>query len=170
MRILILIMLAVLSAFGQDQSTDSEAACGPLDVKLAVKPDDSRHAVSQPGLGKALIYFIQEAGSANCLLGPCVTRIGLDGTWVGAFKHNSYFSVSVDPGEHHSCMNVQSPTPLGKLTAFAHVTAEAGKVYYMGTRAAVRTGTTHLEIEPIDSDQAKHLIASSPLSVSHPKQ
>jgi hypothetical protein len=33
----------------------------------------------------------------------------------------------------------------------------------------VRTGTTRLEIEPIDSDQAKHLIASSSLSVSHPK-
>jgi hypothetical protein len=170
MRIIILVLLSAAFAFGQDQSTDIEVACGPKDVSLAVKPDDSRHTVTQPEPGKALIYFVQETGSATCLLGPCVTRIGLDGTWVGAFKHNSYFSVSVDPGEHHACMNVQSPTPLGKLTAFAHVTVEAGKVYYMGTRAFVRTGTTRLEIEPIDSDQAKHLIASSPLSVSHSKQ
>jgi len=170
MRIIVLVMLSVVFAFAQDQSTEIEAACGPKDVSLAVKPDDSRHEVSQPEPGKALIYFVRETGSANCLFGPCVTRIGLDGTWVGAFKHNSYFSVSVDPGEHHSCMNVQSPTPLGKLTAFARVTVEAGKIYYMGTRASVSTGTTRLEIEPIDGDEAKHLIASSPLSVSHPKR
>jgi len=97
-------------------------------------------------------------------------RIGLDGAWVGAFKRNSYFSVSVEPGEHHACMNLQSGTPLGKLVAFAHVTAEAGKVYYLGTKVFVRTSTTRLEMEPIDSDQSKHLIASLPLSVLQPKK
>jgi hypothetical protein len=34
----------------------------------------------------------------------------------------------------------------------------------------VRTSTTRLEIDPIDSDQAKYLIASSPLSVSQQKK
>lgn len=170
MRIMILVTLLTVSAFAQDQSADVRTACGPQGVSLAVKQDDSQHTLSQPQPGKALIYFVQETGAANCLLGACVTRIGLDGAWVGAFKHNSYFSVSVDPGEHHACMNVQSPTPLGKLVAFAHVTVEAGKVYYLGTKAFVRTSTTRLEIDPIDSDQAKYLIASSPLSVSQPKK
>jgi hypothetical protein len=117
MRIIILLMLLTVFAFAQDQSADIVAACGPKDVNLAVKADDSRHTVSQPDPGKALIYFVKETGSAICLLGPCVTSIWLDGPWVGAFKHNSYFSISVDPGEHHACMNVQSPTPLGKLMA-----------------------------------------------------
>ena len=170
MRVMILVALLAVSAFAQDQSADVRAACGPQDVNLAVKQDDSQHAVAQPQPGKALIYFVQETGSATCLLGPCVPRIGLDGAWVGAFKHNSYFAVSVDPGEHHACMNVQSPTPLGKLVAFAQVTVEAGKVYYLGTKASVRTSTTRLEIDPIDSDQAKYLIASSPLSVSQQKK
>jgi hypothetical protein len=67
-------------------------------------------------------------------------------------------------------MNVQSPGPLGKLAAFAHITVEAGKVYYLGTKAFVRTSTTRLEIDPIDADQARYLIASSPLSVSQPKK
>jgi hypothetical protein len=170
MRIILLVTLLAVTALAQDQSADiGGAACGPKDVRFAVKQGNSQHTPSQPESGKALIYFVQETGSANCLLGACVTRIGLDGAWVGAFKHNSYFFVSVDLGEHHACMNVQSPTPLGKLVAFAHVTAEAGKVYYLGTHASVRTGTTRLQIDPIDGDQAKYLIASSPLSVSHPK-
>jgi hypothetical protein len=170
MRVMILVMLLTVSAFAQEQSADVSAACGPQDVDLSVKQDGSQHTLSQPQPGKALIYFIQETGSATCLLGPCVTRIGLDGAWVGAFKHNSYFFVSVDPGEHHACMNVQSPTPLGKLMAFAQVTAEAGKIYYLGTKASARTSTTRLEIDPMDSDQAKYLIGSSPLSVSQQKK
>jgi Protein of unknown function (DUF2846) len=125
--------------------------------------------MAQPEPGKALIYFVQETGAGNCL-GACVTRIGLDGAWVGAFRHNSYFSVSVDPGEHHACVSLQSVTALGKLEAFAHVTAEAGKVYYLGTQAFVKTSTTRLEMNPVDSDQARHLIASFPLSVSQPNK
>jgi hypothetical protein len=63
----------------------------------------------------------------------------------------------------------QNPrSPLGKLVAFAHLTVEAGKVYYLGTHASVWAGTTRLQIDPIDSEEAKYLIASSPLSVSHP--
>jgi hypothetical protein len=169
MRVALLALLFAGSAFAQDQSAVPGVACGPKGVSFAVKQDDSRHTLAQPEPGKALIYFIQETGAGNCL-GLCVSRIGLDGAWVGAFRRNSYFSVSVDPGEHHACMNLQSGTPLGNLVAFAHVTAEAGKVYYLGTQAFVRTSTTRLEMNPIDRDQAEHLIASLPLSVSRPKQ
>jgi hypothetical protein len=148
-RIVLLITLLTVTAFAQDQSVDvGGAACGLKDISFAVKQDNSQHTPSQPESGNALIYFVQETGSASCLLGACVTRIGLDGVWVGAFKHNSNFFVSVDPGEHHVCMNVQSPTPLGKLVAFAHVTVEAGKVYYLGTQASVRTGTTRCKLIP----------------------
>jgi hypothetical protein len=169
MRVTLIALLFAGSAFAQDQSAVAGAACGPQGVSFNVKHDDSPHTLAQPEPGKALIYFIQETGAANCL-GTCVTKIGLDGAWVGAFKHNSYFSVTVDPGEHHACMNLQSSTPLGKLVAFVHVTAEAGKVYYLATQAVVKGNTTRLEIDPIDSDQAKYLIASSPLSVSQPRK
>lgn len=168
-RITILATLLTASAFAQDKPADVNAACGPASVSYAVKQDDSHHALAQPQPGKALIYFIQ-TNPSSCGLGPaCVTKIGLDGSWVGAFKNNSYFAVSVDPGEHHACMNIQSSTPLGKKVAFAHVTAEAGGVYYMDAKAVMRPGTTRLQIDPIDSDQAKYLIASSPLSVSQPR-
>jgi hypothetical protein len=162
-------MLITVPAFAQDQSQVVTAACGPKTVAFTVKQDEAQHSPMRPEPGKALIYFVQETGAGNCL-GPCVTRIGLDGAWVGAFKHNSYFAVSVDPGEHYACINLQSSTPLGKLMAFAHVTAEAGEVYDFGTQAFGKASTTRLEIYPIDSDQAKYLIASIPLSVSQPKK
>jgi|SRR5580692_1636598 hypothetical protein len=169
LRVSFVALLFAGSALAQNQSPVVAAACGPNSVAFAVKLDESRQTLAEPEPGKALIYFIQETGAGNCL-GPCVTRIGLDGVWVGAFKRNSYFSVSVDPGEHHSCVNVQSGTALGKVVAFAHVSAEAGKVYYLGTQAFVRSSSMRLEMHPIDSAQAKHLIISLPLSVSEPKR
>jgi hypothetical protein len=169
MRVFLVVLLFAGSVLAQNQPEPATAACGPKSVKFAVKEDTSGQILAQPEPGKALIYFVQELGAGNCL-GACVTRIGLDGTWAGALKHNAYFSVSVDPGEHHACMNIQSGSPLGKLVAFVHVSAEAGKTYYIGTQAFVRTSATRLEMRPLDIDQAQHLIASLPLSVSQPEK
>jgi hypothetical protein len=167
-KIILSVVLLAVSALAQSQSAPVESACGPGNVSFTVKQDESQHSVAQTHPGKALIYFVQVI-SAGTGLGTPVTRIGLDGTWVGAFKHNSYFSVSVDPGEHHACMSVQSNNSLGKSVAFAHLTAEPGKVYYLGTQMFGTASWTHLEIGPIDSDQARYLIASTPLSLSHSK-
>jgi hypothetical protein len=172
MKVLTLIVLLAASSFAtfaQEQSADVPSACGPKNANFTVKQDDSAHALAQPEAGKALIYFIQEGGASNGIEG-LVTRIALDGAWVGAFRHKSYFSVSVNPGEYHACANLQSGTRLGAVVAFAQVTAEAGKVYYLGTQARIIGGTTRLEIEPIDVDQAKYLITSFPLSVSQPRK
>src|ERR1019366_1867895 len=57
---------------------------------------------------KALVYVIQDIGSINCIGGCITTKIALDGAWVGANHHNSYFSFAVDPGERHLCANWQS--------------------------------------------------------------
>jgi Protein of unknown function (DUF2846) len=168
MKSVIVIVLLAASSFAQSQSSTAAPACGSTDVNFAVK-NDSQHAPALHEPGKALIYFVQKTGAGNCL-GVCVTRIGLDGEWVGAMKHNSYFSLSVDPGEHHACVNIQSRTSLGKIEAFAHFTAEAGKVYYIGTQAFVRDNRTRLEMKLIDSDQGKHLVASLPTSVSQPRK
>jgi hypothetical protein len=93
----------------------------------------------------------------------------LDGAWVGANKNSSYFAVSVEPGEHHVCANVQSRRghPLG----FVHFTAEAGRVYYFNARIVYgEEAKANLFFDAVDSDQAKYLIASFPLSVSNPNK
>ena len=81
---------------------------------------------------------------------------------------SAVFAVSVEPGEHHLCANVQSHFEPGQNLAFAHFTAEPGKVYYLRTRLSPYGG--HLEIDQPDSDQAKYLISIYPASVSKPKK
>lgn len=175
MKHVLVILLFTVAALAQ-QGADAAAACGPTKTSFDIKLDDSQHTLSQPESGKALVYFIQDIGAVNCL-GPCMkTRIGVDGGWVGAVQHNSYFSVSVDPGEHHVCARPQSrvaPETSEKyasvLLALAHFTAEAGKVYYFRTRSFSTQNQAIFDLERIDADQGRYLIAYYPLSVSRMK-
>jgi hypothetical protein len=164
-RIIGLVMLFGVSAFTQVPPAVT-AACGPEKVSFNVKLDESQHALTEPEPAKARVYFIQEGPVGSLAV---TTTIGLDGTWVGANKNSSYFTVSVAPGEHHVCVKVQSfrGHPLG----FVHFTAEGGRVYYFNWRVIYgETSEADLHLGEVDSDQAKYLIASYPLSISKPKK
>jgi len=164
MRIALVIMFLAVSAFAQRESAIAKAACGPKDTDFQIELDKSQHTLAQPEPGKARVYFIQDLGRISCI-GACLkTKIGVDGKWVGAIRHNSYFSISVEPGEHHVCADPEH------VIALAHFTAEAGKVYYFRTRYFGSNTQSLFEFDPIDSDQGQHLIASYPLSISHPNQ
>jgi hypothetical protein len=176
MKTVLVLMILTLSAFAQQEPTAVATACGPKDVKFEAKLDDSQHTLAQPEAGKALVYFIQDIGVVNCIGSCMTTRIGLDGAWVGANQHNSYFSVSVEPGEHHVCASPQSrllPKPSAKyagvLVALRHFTAEAGKVYYFRMRSFGAPNQEIFDLDPVDADQAKYLMAYYPSSVSRPK-
>jgi len=165
MRIIFLVMLLAVSAFSQLPPATA-AACGPENVSFNVKLDESKHALAQPEPGKAWVYFIEEKG-ADAL--GVTTKIGLDGTWVGANKNSSYFAVSVEPGEHHVCANVQSRR--GHPVGLGHFTAEAGRVYYFNARGVYgEAAAANLFFDAVDSDEAKYLIASFRLSVSNLKK
>lgn len=177
MKSIFVLLLFTLSAFAQQESTTAAAACGPKGANFDVKVDGSQHTLAQPEPGKALVYFIQDIGIVNCL-GHCgTTKMALDGAWVGANEHNSYFSVSVEPGEHHVCASPQGhfvPTLSSNYaavrSAFAHFTAEAGKIYYFRTRRFGGQNQELFDLDALDSDQAGYLIAWYPLSVSHQKR
>lgn len=176
MKTVFILVVFTISAFAQQESGTAAAACGPGKAKFEVKLDDAQHALAEPEAGKALVYFVQDVGPMNCLGGCFQTRFALDGAWVGALQHNSYFSASAEPGEHHVCASPQShfaPANSEKYAgirlALAHFTAEAGKVYYFRTRWFEHQNQELFDLDAIDSDQAKYLIASYPLSVSHPK-
>jgi hypothetical protein len=168
MRIIGTVMLFAVSALAQVPVTvaTATAACGSEKTGFNVKLDESQHVLAQPQPGKALAYFIQEKGADALGL---TARVGLDGAWVGANKNSSYLAVSVEPGEHHVCVNVQSHRghPVGLL----HFTAEAGEVYYFSAQVIYgEEAQAYLFLGAVDSDQAKYLIASSPLSLSTPKE
>ncbi len=168
MKIVVLVMLLAASAFAQSQADASPAACGPENVSFKVKLDESRHALAQPDQGKARVYFFHDAGTGSTLGYPTV-KLAMDGAWVGANHGNSYFSISVEPGEHHVCVTLQSSL-VAQRVELAHFTAEAGKVYFYRTRLVMSRAIELLELDAIDGDQGKYLVASLPLSVSSPKK
>lgn len=176
MKVLIMFVAAVLSSCPvlliaqRNQPGPAPAACGDLNVSMAVKLDDSQHTIAQPEAGKALIYFIQDTGLSGKLAYP-TTKIGIDGKWTGANKKNSYFSVPLEPGEHHICAEIQSSFLLGYYVELAHLTAEAGHVYYFRTRIFyTQESAEYFTLMPADSDEARFLIASNPLATAHARK
>ncbi len=144
-------------------------ACGDMNVSMAVKLSNANQTVAEPEPDKAEIYFIQDTGLGTTLAYP-TTKIGIDGKWVGANKKDSYFSVPVDPGEHHLCAAIQS-SYLRNDIELAHLTTEAGKVYYYRTRIIMsKDGPVYLGFVPVDSDEAQYMIASYPEATAHARK
>jgi hypothetical protein len=167
MRTLVLIVLLAAPALAQNPTSGFTSACGSTG-SFKVKVDESQHTLLPPDAGKARLYFIHDAGS-NWSVGYPTIKVGVDGTWAGANHSNSYFSVSVDPGEHHLCISLQSSLVLQRVE-LAHLTAAADTTYYYRTRLILSRGEELLQLDPIDSDQGRYLIATFPLSVSDLKK
>ena len=149
----------------------AQAACGPKNIKFNAKQDNTQHPTPEPDKDKALVYVVQELGQMKCE-GCALTRLGLDGNWVGANQGSSYFFFWTEPGEHHLCLNWQSRFErLSQSIALANFIAEAGKVYYFRARIFTGHGGDYsFDLDPINSDQGKYLVAASPFAVSHPKK
>jgi hypothetical protein len=168
MRILAVVILFAASALAQVPPPPAPAACGPNNISFKVKTDNSQHTLAQLDPGKARAYFIHDAGTGATVGYPTV-KIGMDGTWLGANHGNSYFSVSVEPGQHHLCVTLQSSL-YGQRVELAHFTAEAGRVYYYRTRLVTSRSVELLELGPADNDQGQYLVGTFPLSISTPKK
>jgi hypothetical protein len=167
MKIFLIVVLSSVSALAQNASSRIAPACGPQGVSFDVKLDNSQRTVVRPPPGKAQVYFVQDKDVGSLGIGGTVeSLIGIDGQWVGMNKNNSYFSVSMEPGDHHLCANVQSH--VGHPIELLHFIAETDNVYYFRERIVPTPYGLYLFLDPIDSDEAKYLINSYPLSISHP--
>jgi hypothetical protein len=156
---------------GQQPTQDRLAsACGPANVNYKVSLDHSQHGPATPEAGKALVYFIHDSGALSqpLTIYP-TTKYGMDGNWVGAGHGDSWFAVTVPPGEHHVCTVLQSSI-VNQRVELAHFTAEIGKIYYFRTQL-VTSGTVELlELERIDSDEAGYMVSEYPLATAKAKK
>jgi hypothetical protein len=135
MKIAVIALFIAASAFAQNSSAGVVSACGPDYISYKVKLDKKGLPLIEPTQGKALVYFIHDSGGAPSIGYP-TTKMGVDGAWVGANHNDSYFYISVNPGEHHVCAGLQTSLYEDR-TELAHFSAEAGKVYYYRTRRFV---------------------------------
>ncbi len=104
-------------------------ACGDDKVKFEVTTQKADAPIPAPAEGMAQVVLIEDSPQ-SAMFKPTL-RYGMDGQWVGANRVNSYFILSVPPGEHHFCVSWQSSLKAAKrLVGMASMVAEAGKVYY----------------------------------------
>lgn len=135
----------------------NRAGCGPSGASFDVAADKNQHPLAHPDAGKALVYVINWVDTT--------TRVGIDGSWVGADRYKSYFSFSVDPGDHHLCLNEQTDGVRGSAASFQ---AAAGHEYYFFL--SPREEGARWKLESVDPARGMFLIAGSGFSTSHAKK
>lgn len=170
-----LLVLFTIPAAAQSPNAEQAAApgCGKDNIKFDVQTTKSQHPFLKPDTGKALVYFLQDDTDFVSRPRPS-TRFGLDGTWIGATNSNSYFYVSVDPGEHHLCADWQSFVGFntGHKNGAASFAAAEGNSYFF----LVKNRSNHdnfpaaMKFEVVDPDQAQLLMSKFALSTSHAKK
>jgi len=176
MKTVLALLLFSISACAQDLSAAAaESACGPSNVQFAIKTDNSEHLLAQPDPGKALVYVVEDQKFK--VVNDVTTRVGMDGAWVGANRGNSYFSFSVEPGKHHLCTDwISSFLPNGRIVSLTSLTAESGKIYYLRVRTSAsptsgKAGAgASIDLNLVNEDEGKLLVASSGLSLSQQKK
>ena len=156
--------------FGQEPRALPQA-CGPATASFKVKLKENPPNPAPPPPGRAQLIFIHDLGPASG--GPGLayptTKYGVGGSWAGADHGNSWFAITIAPGEHHLCAALQSSF-FDSNVQLAHFTAEAGKVYYFRTRLITSRSVELLEFDRIDSDQGQFLISIFPMSTATRKK
>jgi hypothetical protein len=172
MRLLFALFLLPCCALAQDVSTvaATTAACGPKSVQFDVKTNYQPPSF-EPNPSKAVVFVAESfAAAGNGLIEPTL-KLGLDGNWIGATKSNSWLSFTLDPGEHHLCVRWQSRlSQFSHLISLANFAAEPGKVYYFRSRILSLDKEAILDLDPINEDQGRYLVVSSPQSEPHLKK
>lgn len=177
-RIVFLVCSLALSSIAAAPGCAQDApGCGSANVKFDVKTGHEKPAAPAPASTKAVVFFLQDDVKFESRPRP-TTRFGIDGNWVGATQANSYFFVSVDPGEHHLCASWQNRVSVGiplRPTAALHFNAEAGKTYYfrakdIGRGSPSPSPIAEVILEKMDSDEAQVLMGSFEYSTSAPKK
>lgn len=168
---------AIMFAQGSDHTA---GGCGPSKTQFEVKTTKDRPAAAQPPAGKALVYVIQTAWTEPGLVigsQKPITRVAIDGSWIGANHGESYISFPVEPGAHSICTDWQSAFyERADLASAADLNAEAGTTYYFRVKVHDPSQDQRhdfqgkVEIEPIDASEARLLIGNSEFATSHPKK
>jgi hypothetical protein len=165
------VILVTASAFAQAQSPRAiDAACGPSDIQFEMETGKNQ-PLPEMEAGKSVVYVIEVFDRAANQISRPTLRVGLDGKWVGAGKGTSYINFTVEPGEHHLCVNWQSRWKhFSREAAFFGFTADPGKTYYFRARisemGSAGAANFPLDLEPVNEDEGRYLVSISQPSVS----
>ncbi|RRA47629.1 hypothetical protein [Acidipila sp. EB88] len=148
--------------------------CGPGDASFDVQDGKSGGQETGPPAGKAVVYIIGYFNSAATKATPTI-RVGMDGAWIGATRHNSYVREEIETGTHHYCAQWQSRLKsLSSQTSLYNFVADPGRVYYLRAAAHSDAGVggitfPYLALEPVSEDEGRLLLSESVPAVSTAK-
>lgn len=135
--VLLALVAVSFSSTGASAKTILPDACGDDKVKFDVRTEKDQPPPAPPEPGKAQIVFVEDNPRMVAPFHYATVRFGLDGTWAGAGNGDSYFVVSVTPGEHHLCADWEGNK---RGVGTASFTAEAGRIYYFAAKAGIAGG------------------------------
>jgi hypothetical protein len=168
------ILLLCVSLVSTVQAWALPDSCGRDDAQFKVTTEASQ-PLPVPASGKAQIVFLETEDTAGMVLSGVITRLGVDGAWVGATKGNSYFALSVVPGQHHLCANWPADfSTEWARTGLDSLNAKPGKVYYYRIKIRhirTREADEHsLDLTPVNEDEGKYLVNSLDLATATAKK
>lgn len=146
--------------------------CGDDSIKFDAKQEKDNPGLPALADGKALIIFVETPPSSKWV---SKVRFGIDGSWVGATKGESYFTVIVDPGKHDFCASAEVPSQMTKtFTKMASMTIEAGKVYYLEAAINVigggNAGIAAFDFAQLSEQDGKYRLKAWKFATSKPKK
>ncbi len=131
-RLFALFLCLSFAAAAMAKEIELPDSCGDPKTKFDVTTHKSTTALPTPDTNKALIVFIQPARQLSCI-GCTAQKYAMDGQWVGATQKDSYFSLQVEPGQHHFC----STGPFPNEIAIRSFEVKANTTYFLQARAIV---------------------------------
>ncbi len=160
-------LLPAVQAFAKSKAILPDG-CGDDSVQFDAKQEKDNPVFTGPAEGKALIVFVETMPGEMKM--QTTARFGVDGAWVGATKGDSYFTLSVAPGEHTVCASMQSvQSQLKKsFTHVASLTAEPGKVYYFEAQITI-VPLPSLEFSQLSDAEGKYRLKAWKFGTSKPK-
>lgn len=160
----IFLLLTVVAAHGQQDLTSLlNRACGPATEKFSVHLQKSGSPLGTAPPNLSRIVFVSESlTQASCRF--TVSRVGVDGRWIGATCVGGYFVVDIAPGVHHLCANYQHAR-IPKFTALLSGVFTPGSTHYYRVEIARGIPTYKayvafnvLHLEPINDDEGRLLV------------
>src|SRR5262245_51521672 len=112
-----------LNGQGKESEADRvQRGGGPADVKHGVRIS-AVGRVEQATADKALVHVVRPDGDGGFIQ----TKLAVDGKWMGVNVGGTYFTISLEPGEHLLCSEAGN-------RALMDITVKAGQTYYVEQR------------------------------------
>lgn len=157
----IIFVVATITAQQNDDKLSKEEsaelrskACGTESVNFSAQTDKKQRPMPDAPTDKALIYVLRPT-----MIGYKIhSKFAVNGDWLGVNRGNTYFFLTLEPGEHFFCSESENQSYLA-------LNLEAGKTYYLQQKVKAGIWKARTELVVMDENTGKKKLNDVNLSV-----